>query len=430
MEAMLRGLLTMSAKEVERVGIIKRIAEKQLKQREGAKLLGLSSRQIIRLVKRYRRDGTSGLLSVRRGKVSNRYRGDQFKGQVKQLVTQHYYDFGPTFAAEKLLENHGLKMSKERLRQWMIEWRLWRAKREKVTIHQSRERRACFGELIQIDGSHHDWFEGRGSKCCLLVFIDDATSRLVGLRFEKSETTAGYFKLMREYIECYGRPLAVYSDKDSIFRINYPAMLEDEETQFGRAMRELEIESICANSPQAKGRVERANKTLQKRLVREMRLRNINDIESANVFLLEFIEDFNRRFAKEAREDFDEHRRYLPLKEILNLIFSYQEERTTTKNLEISYEDSIYQIKTSDSGRRLQRKKITVCESLDGQVTLLYQGCKLAYTALKKQKRIARIIPLKQLDQAIEMRGGNRNTPSVAHPWRQYKRTTGVVHNP
>ncbi len=422
------GLLTMNNDEIDRVAIIKRIVDKQLKQREGGALLELSCRQIRRWVKEYRKHGAAGLISKKRGRVSNCYKGDPFKEQVRQLVSHHYYDFGPTFAAEKLLEMHGLKISKERLRQWMIEWKLWRAKREKVNIHQSRERRACFGELIQIDGSHHDWFEGRGPKCCLLVFIDDATSQLVGLRFEKSETTAGYFRLTREYIEHYGQPVTVYSDRDSIFRINCPGMLKGEETQFGRAMRELGIKSICANSPQAKGRVERANKTLQKRLVRELRLRNINDMDSANAFLATFIEDFNRRFAKEARDSINKHRGYLPLKGMLDLIFSFQETRVITKNLEMSYGEHIYQIQAAGKERRLQRTKITVCEDLNGQVILLHEEKQLEYTTIKKEKQTAKIVPLKQLDEVINRRGGATTTPAANHPWRRDKQIKVTFH--
>jgi transposase len=422
------GLLTMSDKEIERVTVIKQIANKRLKQRHGAKLLGLSTRQIIRLVKKYRREGAAGLVSTRRGHISNRYKGDQFKTQVEQLVRQHYYDFGPTFAAEKLFEIHQLKIGKERLRHWMMEWKLWRAKHEKINIHQTRERRSCFGELVQIDGSHHKWFEERGPKCCLLVFIDDATSKIVGLRFEEQETTAGYFKLTRQYIEQYGRPLAFYSDKDSIFRVNMPDC-EDAETQFGRAVRELGIESICANSPQAKGRVERANNTLQKRLVRELRLRGINDIKSANAYLPEYLNDHNKRFAKEARDAFDKHRSYLPLKEMLDLIFTFQEERTLSKNLEFSYQNLIYQVQGVGVGRRLQHKKVMVCENLNGQITLLQEGHRLEYKTINKQHQAAKIVPLKQLDEALDHRGQHHHKPPASnHPWRQYKNTTGIVY--
>jgi len=194
-------------------------------------------------------------------------------------------------------------------------------------------------------------------------------------------------------------------------------------------MRELGIETICANSPQAKGRVERVNKTLQKRLVRELRLRGISDIESANAYLPEYIEDHNGRFAKEARDSFDKHRGYLPLKETLDLIFAFQEERTLSKNLEISYGNLLYQIQGAGEGRRLQHKKVMVCEDLNGHIILLQAGHKLEYKTLNKLQQATKVVTLKQLDEALDKRGGNKNIPSAHHPWRQYKRTTGVVFN-
>ncbi len=246
----------------------------------------------------------------------------------------------------------------------MIEWEYWKPKRhKKVKIHQSRDRRECFGELIQIDGSPHDWFEGRASKCCLLVFIDDATSQIVGLRFEPSETTAEYFRLARECIERNGLPLVFYSDKYGVFRVNIPDAQGDCETQFGRACKNLGIELICANSPQAKGRVERANNTLlQDRLVKEMRLAGVNDMEAGNSFLPTFMKNHNRRFAVMPRSDVNAHRQTLPSSEALDLIFSYQDERTLSKNLELSYNNVIYQIKTATTGYRLRGANVKICD--------------------------------------------------------------------
>jgi transposase len=282
-----RGLLIMSIEEIDRATVMEKVAEKRLKQSEAMRLLNLSKRQINRLVKAYRRDGASGLISKQRGCISNRKYSLEKKENIRAIIEKRYGDFGPKFAAEKLAEKHRIKISKETLRQWMIEWGLWKAKRHKVVrIHQSRERRACFGELIQIDGSPHDWFEGRAPKCCLLVFIDDATSRIVGLRFEAAETTAGYFKLARECLEREGIPLAYYSDKYGVFRVNIPDAQGDRETQFGRACRTLDIQLICADRPQAKGRVERVNQTLQDRLVKEMRLLEINNMEAGNYNLV------------------------------------------------------------------------------------------------------------------------------------------------
>lgn len=290
----------MSTAELERLSVIQKIVDKSLTQILAAKQLGLTDRQIRRLVKEYKLHGAEGLVSKQRGQISNHKYSDEKIDVIKSLVETHYYDFGPTFAAEKLDEKHGLKVSKETLRQWMIDWGLWKAKRQnQAQIHPQRDRRDCFGELTQIDGSPHLWFEERGPKCCLLVAIEDATSKLCNLHFEPTETTAGYFKLMRKYTVNHGIPLATYSDKHGIFRINLSTAEEDTETQFGRAARQLGIEVICANTPQAKGRVERVNKTLQDRLVKEMRLLGISDIETANTYLPTYIKDHNNRFAVE-----------------------------------------------------------------------------------------------------------------------------------
>ena len=413
------GLFTMSSQEVERITVIKQIAEKQLKQNAGAKLLQLTTRQIRRLLKAYARSGVEGLLSKQRGQPGNRRVKNDVKTQAQDLVQKHYHDFGPTFAAEKLKERHQIDVSKETLRQWMMQWELWKAKRKKkAVVHQSRERRACFGELIQIDGSPHDWFEGRAPKCCLLVFIDDATSRLVGMRFIEQETTAGYFTVARMYIEKYGRPLAFYSDKYGVFRVNHKNC-EDKETQFGRAMRELNIELICANSPQAKGRVERSNQTLQDRLVKEMRLREISSMEAGNAYLPEFMKNHNAQFAVDPRSATDAHRIELPDVKTLNLIFSFQENRTLSKNLEMNYNNVTYKIQTASQGYGLRHAKIKVCEDLSGVVILVYKGRVLTYTGLKKQKRTPAIVSAKELDDKIV--AIRKYAPAPAnHPWKKW----------
>ena len=245
---MLRGLLTMSTDELKRLSVVQKIVDKNITQVFAAKQLGLTDRQIRRLVKNYKLYGAEGLVSKQRGQSRKRKYSDDKIDDIKKLVSRHYYDFGPKFAAEKLIEKHGIKVSKETLRQWMIDWGLWDAKGQKqARIHPQRDRRDCFGELIQIDGSPHDWFEGRGPKCCLLVAIDDATSRLCSLHFEPTETTAGYFKLMHKHLNNHGIPLATYSDRHGIFRINLPNASEETETQFGRAARQLGIEVICAH---------------------------------------------------------------------------------------------------------------------------------------------------------------------------------------
>ena len=413
----------MSKQELKRIQVIRQVIDKKHSQQAAAEDLGLSARQVIRLVKAVLKDGDSALLSKRRGKVSNHAHTAEFKLRVKDIVQHHYADFGPTFAAEKLFDLNKIKINKETLRQWMDEWGLWKVKPRKVLkLQQSRTRRSRFGELIQIDGSHHDWFEGRRETCCLLVFIDDATSRIVGLRFEEEETTLGYFALCRSTIETHGRPVAYYSDKFSVFRVNQKDQ-EDKETQFGRALNELDIALICAHSPQAKGRVERANGTLQDRLVKELRLRNISAIAEANAYLAEFICDHNQRFAIAPKNDLDAHRLVIPDDETLNVIFSIQEERTLSKQLECSYEKRQFQIQVEGNGYRLQHKKVIISTDMQGQITILLNGKSLAFNEFDKTQRAPEIIDAKALEKKINAlcERVKRAPPSADHPWRQYE---------
>jgi hypothetical protein len=227
--------------------------------------------------------------------------------------------------------------------------------------------------------------------------------------------------VIRAYIERYGRPFAFYTDKFSVFRVNLQGK-EDRETQCGRALRQLGIELICANSPQAKGRVERVNGTLQDRLVKEMRLRGISDKETANAYLPEFIEDYNRRFSVEPKDTRDRHRRELPEPEVLDLIFSIQDKRTLSKNLEMSYENVIYQIQVEGKGYRLQHAKITVCENLSGAVTLLYRGVPLDYKCYNKHKRAPAIVDTKGLNTQLDRvtRSASVQPVRAEHPWRRF----------
>jgi len=232
------------------------------------------------------------------------------EAHARALIQTHYADYGPTLACEKLRERHGVSLSKETVRRIMIDAGFWVPRKQRPPkIHQPRNRRACLGELVQIDGSEHAWFEDRAPVCTLLVFVDDATSRLMQLLFVPTESTFAYFAATRAYLEHHGKPVAFYSDKSSVFRINARGATAGRDyTQFGRALYELNIESICANTSQAKGRVERMNGTLQDRLVKELRLRNIGTLEAANAYAPVFMADFNMRFAKIPRSDFNAHR--------------------------------------------------------------------------------------------------------------------------
>jgi hypothetical protein len=418
-------IITMSETELTRLEAMQFLKEKKRTQKEIAKELGLSRRQTKRLWREYKLHGANGLISKRRGKPSSNKFSEKFKDKVVKLIKEKYTDFGPTFLHEKLLENHNICVSKETLRQWMIADHLWRGKHRKdIKVHQLRDRRECFGELVQIDGSFHDWFEGRREKCCLLVFIDDATSKILQLRFEEGETTAGYFKAVRSYICQYGLPLAFYSDRDSIFRNNMPETSHEGLTQFGRAMQSLNIEIICANSAPAKGRVERANKVLQDRLIKEMRIRGISDIKTANAYLLEFADAYNKRFEKEPKNKIDMHRKLTKSEEELNLIFSFQQERKLSKNLELSFENIVYQIQTQGQGYGLRHAKVMVCKDLKGNVTLLYKGRTLNYRCYKKQKLATEIVGKKMLHQKLNRIVKKIYKPKSNHPWRQWQEST------
>lgn len=254
------GLFVMSEKELQRIKIIEDVQKKRISVVQAAKTIGVSRRQMTRLVAGFRKNGSLALISKKRGRPSNRTYSVGFRDYVIEIVRQHYHDFGPTLALEKLSELHEVPVSKETLRKWMIQAGIWNSRKEqrKQHIHQPRLRRECFGELIQIDGSHHRWFEDRSaSRCALLVFIDDATSRLVHLRFCKTENAFDYFHAAKTYLKEYGKPLAFYSDKHAVFRTTHPSNKDATTgmTQFGRALNELNVDIICANSPQAKGRV-------------------------------------------------------------------------------------------------------------------------------------------------------------------------------
>src|SRR5277367_3292946 len=341
--------IVLSEKEMDRLCVLRQVKDRQLTQEAAGQRLELSSRQIRRLLKQVEHCGTQGI--KRRKAGGNRTFPDDFKVQVMEIVKMTYADFGPTFAAEKLLECNGLGVNRETLRQWMIEGGLWKGRpRKKARIHQSRERRPRFGELVQIDGSHHDWFEGRALACCLLVFIDDATSKILSMSFEPSETTVGYLRCLRDHLTTYGRPLAYYSDKHSIFKTTRKDCVDGRftDTQVHRDLRELQIELICAHSSQAKGRVERVNQTLQDRLIKEMRLRQISTIEEGNAYLGSFLTQHNKRFAVQAENAVDAHR-------------------------------PLYHIQRPGGGYHLRNAAVTVCEHTDGTIEVFYKSESLQY---------------------------------------------------
>jgi transposase len=411
-------LHTMSAKEVNRLEVMQRLDKKRMKQKTAAEVLGVSERQVKRLLRRYREQGAKGLISKRRGKPSSHQLAEETKREVLDLLKGKYKGFGPTLACEKMVEVEGLKISDESVRKMMMAEGLWKAKRaRKLEVHQMRERRACFGELEQMDGTDHDWFEGRSERCTLLVMIDDASGQLGALQFVAEESFFGYCALLRQYLAAHGRPAGLYTDKHGIFRVNIPnAGSGDNLTQFGRAMQSLEIPILCANTPQAKGRVERVNQTLQDRLVKEMRLRNISTMQQGNAYLPEFIADFNSRFQVPPRSSLDVHRPLLKHHD-LDQILAWQEPRTISKNLTVQFKNLVYQIQTDRPTYALRKAPVTVCEHADGTIRILYKARPLSYTIFQKQMRQADVVTAKQVDHIL-LNQSKAHKPAPNHPWR------------
>jgi transposase len=412
-------LLPMSAKELSRLEVMQKLSEKRMSQKEAGAILHVSTRQVKRLLKTYRQKGAAGLVSKHRGRKGNNRLAESVKKQALNLLKTKYRGFGPTLAHEKLVEKEKLKLSDESVRQLMIAEDLWKARKaKKVVVHQLRKRRACFGELVQIDGSPHNWFEGRTEACVLLVFIDDATGKLGQLLFVDNESFMSYAQAAEGYFRQYGKPVAFYSDKHGIFRVNLPSVGQGTAlTQFGRAMQELDIEIICANTPQAKGRVERVIQTLQDRLPKEMRLRKIASREAGNAYLPEFLADFNQRFAEPPRSTVDLHRP-LTAKEDLAHILTWQETRTLSKNLTLQFQKTVYQIQTKRPSYALRNALVTVCVNAQEQITILYNGKSLPYTIYNQQAKQAEVVSAKQIDLALH-KPHLPTKPAPDHPWRQ-----------
>jgi len=419
-------LISLSHKELDRLSVIERIDRGELSQVDAAALLKRSTRQVRRLLMRYRDQGKQGLVSSRRGKPSNNRISTTLREDIVTIIASQYEDFGPTLANEMLSERHNIQVSVETVRQLMIGRGVWRAKvRRGSNAHPMRERRSKRGELIQIDGSPHAWFEGRSPKCTLIVFVDDATSELMGLQFSPQETTEAYMATLKQHLLDHGRPVSVYSDRHSIFK---PVQDTEEPrpTQFGRVLEALDIESIQANSPQAKGRVERMNKTLQDRLVKEMRLEGISTLAEGNAFLPAFIQRFNQRFAKPALIAVDAHRTLMHITTELDLMMSFQSQRKISKNLEVRYKNQIYQLDAGHKRRRLTGTEVTICEHYDGRVSMLVNGEALGYKVFKRGEQPKPTEDEKtinhRVDKAINQQAYK---PKPSHPWKRLPATAG-----
>jgi hypothetical protein len=398
------GELRMSGKERIVLDAMGRLNRKELTVVAASELMGLSLRQARRLWKRYKAEGDCGLVHRLRGRVSNRRLGQEVRDRVVKLHQERFADFGPTLACEKLAEA-GLVLSPDTLTALLRERGLWQRKRRRGRHRKKRERRACLGSMVQMDGSHHDWFEGRSGWCVLMVMIDDATS-LTYARFYPAETTAAALDVLGRWIKARGLPRSLYADRHSIYRdeghVQNP-------TQFGRACKQLGVELILAHSPQAKGRVERRNAVFQDRLVKELRLRNISDMAQANAFLESaFLEELNGRFAVKAKKDQDLHR-LVPAGTILEEVLCVQEKRVVGNDWCIRWQNRWLQIDATHAGLKLPGRKVLIKHLADGKLIVEHQAHRLSVRELPSRPQPART--KKPVVNNVRWKPGPR------HPW-------------
>lgn len=410
--------LTMTTKEVNRYGVIVKLLNKEVNGTEAANLLKLSVRQIKRLKVKVKQGGPKALTHQSRGKVGNRSMPEQEKKQIISLLHQHYSDFKPTFASEKLNERHNIKRDPKTIRQIMIIEGLWKPKQKRKKDYRAwRQRKACYGEMTQFDGSYHHWFEDRGPYCCLLVAIDDATGIPIKAKFVKDEAVFPVFGFWKEYLQQHGKPFSIYLDKFSTYKMSQRVAQENHDTltQFQRAMQELGIDPISANSCQAKGRVERIFNTFQDRLIKEFRLAGISTIEEANVFLENvFLPMYGQKYGVEPRSQANLHK---PLSQkeraMLDAIFSKQYARTIRSDFTISYNKQWYQLLKEQPATIRKQDKVVTEERLDGSVQFRLRGKYLNYKVIPerpKKMEAPWVIPASKKPAYI---------PPADHPWRQ-----------
>ncbi|MCA8003299.1 ISNCY family transposase [Burkholderia metallica] len=416
--------VTMTMRGMDRFEVIQDVAGGKLKPWRAAERLDLTAWQARRLVAGLRERGPKGLVSRRYVKPSKNRLDAFIVDRALSIFRDRYADFGPPLACEKLWEYHGIRLTKETVRKLMTDAGLWIPRRQRPPkVYQPRARRACLSELIRIDGSDHRWSEERAPACTLLVYFDDARSRLMKLHFTQTESTFSYFEAARASIEHHGKPGAFYSDKASVFLNVKPGKTGDRVTPFGRAIYEPNIDMFCANSSSAKGRVERAHRTLQDRLVKEMRLRGINTV--ANAYAPSFMAAYNARFAKPPRSDFDAHR---PLRadESLDLALTWSESRKVTKWLTVQYDQVLYLLDNTPANRKLIDREIEVWEHPDGLIEIRADDRVLRYRqyvrlaeidqgAVVEHKRLRHVLQVAQALQAKRENSRIGKAPPRAH---------------
>lgn len=412
-------ILTMSGKERRRLELCGRVKRGELRLAKAAELADLSYRQAKRVYRRYREESDRGLVHRLRGRPSNRGSDPKRREQALTLYREHYHDFGPTLAVEYLVREHQLMLGVETLRRWLIQEGLWQAKRKRSVHRRWRERKEHRGEMVQMDGSHHDWFEGRREWACLMVMIDDATNFTYAQFFEE-ETTVAAMTTFGRYVEQQGLPQSLYVDHDSIYETTRDATVDEELaetgplTQFGRAMRELNVKLILAHSPQAKGRVERRNAVFQDRLVKAMRLAGLSDLQAANRYLEEtFLPQLNQQFNVRPKRKADVHRS-VPRGVRLGQVLSLQETRVVQNDWTVRWRHRRFQLTAANQKLALVRQSVLVCERLDGTISLVYRGRELAWEEITEQAST----PPAHVPQPTGL-GRVAQRPGPSHPWKR-----------
>lgn len=416
------GTLQTSKKERRRLVVLSQVHEEKISLAKAAELLGLGYRQMKRVWSRYLCEGDGGVVHGLRGRRSNRQAKPGVKKRALQLYRKKYSDYGVTLAAECLAEEDKLPVAVSTLRRWLQDAKLWERRRTRKPHRRRRARKEHCGELVQMDGSYHDWFEGRRGWAVLMVMIDDATGRVFA-RFFENESWQSATTMFRDYVRKHGLPGALYVDQHGIYRADREANSQEvlagkePQTQFGRAMAELGVELILARSPQAKGRVERMNGTLQDRLVKALRRLKIRDLEAANVYLEKtFLPDFNAKFEVPAAKAADVHQT-LPDDCDLGRVLSIHEERVVQNDWTVRWKNGFLQLEESRDSPVRPKKRVTICETLEGTLRLFFDDRELTWSPVRTRPQVRRKKPTRRPGDPIRSHQGQR--PSVGHPWRK-----------
>ncbi len=415
-----KELITLSTREIERLRIIHKVMDRNMTQIEASEILGITDRQIRNIITKIKEKGDQGIAHRNRGRAAPNKMREELEDRIGEIIKKKYADFKPTLASEKLLELHAIRVGREKLRQIMISKGIWRVRRYKKEVHQWRERKHYYGQMIQTDGSHHDWLEGRGPKMVFMGYVDDATGQVFGSFYDHEGVFPAMDSLGR-YMRLYGLPKSLYLDKHSTYKTTRQPDLDEllrgetAETQFARACRELEIRIIHAHSPQAKGRIERVFGTLQDRLVKEMRLAGVSSIEEANAFLETFLPVYNERFAIAAKKQGDLHR---PLPEAVDLreIFCLKATRTINNGYIIKWRGRMFLIENPSIAMR--RRKVTVMEHFDGKIAIKFNGRYLDFREVLNLKPVEAPEVKKPDNEPVKKK--SKYIPPADHPWRRH----------